>query len=130
MCSDTFCYFLSSAGLSTLAHFQHALFVKHFPTHFASLPDSGTPADPLPPACDGPWRVEIEPPLLLTLKGALASGLPGPRAWALQGSLAPMLGTEALVVVGVPSSHCEALTAVAREPSRERISQGSSLEDP
>ena len=104
--------------------------MKHFPAHFASLPDPWAPADPLPPACDGPWWVEVEAPLLLTLEGALASGLPGPRAWALQGSLAPMLGTEALVVVRVPSCHCDPFTAVAREPSRERISQGSSLEDP
>ena len=67
MCSDTFCDFLISAGLSTLAHCQHALFVKHFPAHFASLPDPWAPADPFPPACGGPWWVEVEAPLLLTL---------------------------------------------------------------
>ena len=54
--------------------------------------------------------MEVE--ALLTLKRALASGFPRHHAWALQGSLAPMLGTETLLVVRVPSGHCDAITAI------------------
>ena len=67
--------------------------------------------------------MEVE--ALLTLKRALASGFPRHHAWALQGSLAPMLDTQALVVVRVPSCHGDTITAVAREPSRENLSKGA-----
>ena len=36
-----------------------------------------------------------------------------------------MLGTKALVVMRVPSSHCDAITAVAREPPREILLEGA-----
>ena len=105
---------------------QRSLFVKDILTHFSSLPDPWTPADPLPPTCGRPWRVEVE--AMLTLRRPLvASGLPRHHAWALQTPLAPMLGTQALVVVRVPSSHSDATitAAVAREPSRENLLKGS-----
>ena len=87
--------------------FQRPLFVKDIPTHFASLPDPWTPADPLPPTCGRPWRVEVE--AMLTLRRPLVpSGFPRYHAWTLQTPLAPMLGTQALVVVRVPSSHSDA----------------------
>ena len=106
---------------------------QHVLSHFSSsLPDPWPPADPLPPACSArPWRMEVEPLLAVkrpfSLIRALASSVvpAGYHAGTLWGSLNPMLGTQALVVVRVPSSHCDAITAVAREPPRENLLEGA-----
>ena len=113
---------------------QHALCAQqHVLSHFSScLPDPWTPADPLPPACVRPWRMEVEPllavkrPFSLIRRALASSGVPaGHCAGTLQGSLTPVLGTQALVVMRVPSSHCDAITAVAREPPRENLLEGA-----
>ena len=58
---------------------------------------------------------------------ALASSVvpAGHHAGTLWGSFNPVLGTEALMVVRVPSSHCNVITAVAREPPRESLLDGA-----
>ena len=75
--------------------------------------------------------MEVEPLLAVKrpfslIRALASSGVPaGHCAGTHQGSLTPMLGTQALVVMRVPSSHCDAITAAAREPPMENLLKGA-----
>ena len=107
---------------------KHQLFAKHFLWHFSALPDPWPPADPLPPGCSRPWRVEVEP--LLALNRPLdPPGVPGDHTGALQDALVTMLGAQTLVMVGVPSSHSDIAGEHFVENFQETLLKGT-LEPP
>ena len=107
---------------------KHQLFAKHFLWHFSALPDPWPPADPLPPGCSRPWRVEVEP--LLALNRPLdPPGVPGDHTGPLQDALVTMLGAQTLVMVGVPSSHSDIAGEHFVENFQETLVKGT-LEPP
>ena len=107
---------------------KHQLFAKHFLWHFSALPDPWPPADPLPPGCSRPWRVEVEPLLVLN-RPLEPPGVPGDHTGPLQDALVTMLGAQTLVMVGVPSSHSDIAGEHFVENFQETLVKGT-LEPP